>query len=67
MYFIHIEDPQFHEAPWPGVRRLGPFETKKQAEEQAAAERLRGIEIAGIHTGTESQALSEPEEGRWTG
>lgn len=35
MFYLHIADDGFAEPPWPGERRLGPFETAAEAEAQA--------------------------------
>lgn len=56
-FYIHIHDPQFAEAPWPGQRRFGPYGSDKQALEQAASDVAQGAGegVIGIFTGTESQ------------
>jgi len=56
-YFIHLEDPQFAEGPWPGIRRLGPFNTQEEALNQAASDAAYGGGTAlGVFTDEESDS-----------
>lgn len=41
-FFIHIADPTFFEAPWPGERRSGPYPTVGEAVAQAASDVASG-------------------------
>jgi hypothetical protein len=37
-FYIHVDDPSFPDAPWPGVRRLGPYLTLEEAQAQATSD-----------------------------
>jgi hypothetical protein len=41
-YYVHVEDPGFPEEPWPGERRLGPYDDEDAAYEQAVDEAAYG-------------------------
>ncbi len=59
-FFIHHHDPQFEEPPWPGVRRLGPYNTLEEAQAQAEADAASGYGVAlGIFSEEESENLKE--------
>jgi hypothetical protein len=50
VFFIHLDDPGFPDPPWPGQRRLGPYETAEEAYEQAVSDAASGAGLAvGIY------------------
>jgi len=54
-FYIHIADPGFPEPPWPGERRLGPYNTREEAEAQAVSDAAGGYAVAlGIYEEGES-------------
>ena len=55
-FYIHIADPQFLDPPWPGVRRLGPFDTQTDALAQAGSDLASG---AGLALGVWDESASE--------
>jgi len=59
-FYIHYEDPQFWEPPWPGIRRLGPFLTEQEALNQAASDAAVGAGVpVGVFTDAESEAHAD--------
>jgi hypothetical protein len=59
-FYIHIEDPGFPEAPWPGERRLGPFVTEEEALNQAVSDAALGFGLAvGVYSEAESERRRE--------
>jgi hypothetical protein len=60
-YFIHLADPSFPEGPWPGERRLGPFNSQKEAAAQAANDIAIGMgeSIIGVYSEAESDKRDE--------
>lgn len=61
-YYIHIADPGFPDPPWPGRRRLGPYLTQGEAEDQAIDDLSRGIiredEFMGIYEEDASEQMA---------
>lgn len=48
-YWIHIADPAYGDAPWPGYRRLGPFLTKDEAVAQAVNDAAVGAGLYDVY------------------
>jgi hypothetical protein len=58
-FYIHLLDPGFPDAPWPGARRLGPYNTAEEAEEQAIDDVARGMgEVLGVFDAEASEAMA---------
>lgn len=61
--FIHLDDPGFPDEPWPGQRRLGPFNTPEEALAQAVHDAAMGQGVAsGIYPEEHSEALRRPKD-----
>lgn len=45
-FWIHYADPGFPDPPWPGVRRVGPFNNVEEAKAQAASDAATGQGVA---------------------
>ena len=60
-WYIHLHDPQFFDDPWPGQRRIGPFNSEEEATEQAANDLARGMGegTIGVFTGQASDDMRE--------
>lgn len=60
-FFVHLTDPGFPEPPWPGERRLGPFDTPEEAEAQAVSDIAYGggEGIVGVYSESESERRRE--------
>lgn len=64
-FYIHIPDPGFPEPPWPGERRLGPFNTAEEAEAQAIDDVARGMgEVLGVFDEEASEAMASSSKRR---
>lgn len=55
-FFIHLADPGFPNPPFPGARRLGPYNTVEEALAQAVADAAQG---AGVALGIYDEEASE--------
>ncbi len=59
-FYVHVADPGFAEAPWPGAKRHGPFLTVEEAVAQATSDAAGGYATPiGIFTEAESVALEQ--------
>jgi hypothetical protein len=62
-FYIHIADPAYPDAPWPGERRLGPFLTADEALNQAISDASQGFGWPlGIYDEKESEKHSDGTE-----
>lgn len=58
-WFIHLDDPGFQDNPFPGQRRLGPFDTAEEAVAQAVSDAAVGMGVAAGVYGEDESAAQE--------
>lgn len=62
-FYIHLADASFDGPPWPGERRLGPYLTVEEAQNQAASDVAHNLvpaaALVGVFTSAESQLRAE--------